>query len=40
MRAKMTTRWRVLKNLGKDDEFVEFDVSSQARESLTDRHWS
>jgi IS4 transposase len=31
-RAKTTTRWRVLKNLGKGDDLVEFDVSSQARE--------
>lgn len=30
-RAKSTTRWRVLKSLGKNDDLVEFDVSSQAR---------
>jgi hypothetical protein len=30
-RAKSTTRWRVIKRLGKNDELVEFDVSSQAR---------
>jgi hypothetical protein len=31
-RAKSTTRWRVLKKLGKQDELVEFTVTSQARE--------
>ena len=31
-RAKSTTRWRVLKTLGKGDDLVEFDVSRQARE--------
>ena len=31
-RAKSTTRWRVLKNLGRGDDLVELDVSSQARE--------
>jgi len=30
-RAKTTTRWRVLKHLGKNDDLVEFDVSPQAR---------
>lgn len=31
-RAKTTSRWKVLKSLGKGDDLVEFDVSSQARE--------
>lgn len=30
-RAKSTTRWRVLKKLGKNDDLVEFTVTSQAR---------
>jgi hypothetical protein len=30
-RAKTTTRWRVVERLGKNDDLVEFDVSSQAR---------
>jgi hypothetical protein len=30
-RAKSTTRWRVLKKLGKNDELVEFTTSPQAR---------
>jgi hypothetical protein len=30
-RGKSTTRWRVLKNLGKGDDLVELDVSPQAR---------
>lgn len=30
-RAKSTTRWRVLENLGKGDDLVEFTVSPQAR---------
>jgi hypothetical protein len=30
-RTKSTTRYRVLKHLGKNDDLVEFDVSSQAR---------
>lgn len=30
-RAKSTTRWRVIKSLGKNDDLVEFDVSPQAR---------
>lgn len=31
-RAKSTTRWRVLKKLGKQDDLVEFTVTPQARE--------
>jgi hypothetical protein len=30
-RAKSTTRWHVIKRLGKNDDLVEFDVSPQAR---------
>jgi hypothetical protein len=30
-RAKSTTRWKVIKALGKNDELVEFEVSPQAR---------
>ena len=30
-RAKSTTKWRVLEHLGRNDDLVEFNVSSQAR---------
>jgi len=30
-RAKSTTRWQVIERLGKNDDLVEFEVSSQAR---------